>query len=228
MSYSKAFSPLAFFSRWACSQSQELNLLWLQSSKFHTALIPHVWAKPCAHERDSESSDSCLSLFRVIRTILRTNHESLFPAQLHATPNPGHGEQDKILRLDFSDPHLLFGHELGKSSRKKFPLFLCMQFILCVIKLSFCIFTRPCGSHRHPVKLARLSASLPATLEYASQEKRQALAVLGKNFGCHTCGTRAPATYIADHMPPLKTVKLVSFVDGGDCRILFFASCFGL
>ncbi|CAN0473997.1 unnamed protein product, partial [Hapterophycus canaliculatus] len=53
----------------------------------------------------------------------------------------------------------------------------------------------------------RLSASLPATLEYASDAKRQALAALGKNFGCHTCGTKAPATFIADHMPPLKTVK---------------------
>lgn len=61
-----------------------------------------------------------------------------------------------------------------------------------------------------PGSFSRLSASLPATLEYASQEKRQALAALGKYFGCHTCGTRAPTTYIADHMPPLKTVKLAN------------------
>ncbi|CAN0102754.1 unnamed protein product [Ectocarpus sp. 12 AP-2014] len=61
-----------------------------------------------------------------------------------------------------------------------------------------------------PGAFSRLSASLPATLEYASDGKRQALAALGKNFGCHTCGTRAPATFIADHMPPLKTVKLAN------------------
>lgn len=69
----------------------------------------------------------------------------------------------------------------------------------------------------YAAQMSRLSASLTATLEYASQEKRQALAALGKNFGCHTCGTRAPATYIADHMPPLKTVKLVS--DGPRCSL---------
>ncbi|CAN0501039.1 unnamed protein product, partial [Laminaria digitata] len=55
----------------------------------------------------------------------------------------------------------------------------------------------------------RLSASIPATLEYASDSKRQALGALGRNFGCHSCGVRSPASYIADHMPPLKTVKLV-------------------
>lgn len=90
------------------------------------------------------------------------------------------------------------------------------------------LFPRRVLVHRHPVELARLSASLPATLEYASQEKRQALAALGKNFGCHTCGTRAPTTYIADHMPPLKTVKLVSTVDGG-CQNPFFSTmCSGV
>ncbi|CAM9690218.1 unnamed protein product [Ascophyllum nodosum] len=61
-----------------------------------------------------------------------------------------------------------------------------------------------------PGAFSRFSASIPATLEYATDAKRQALAVLGKNFGCHTCGTRAPSTYIADHMPPLKTVKLAN------------------
>eukprot|EP00903_Cladosiphon_okamuranus_P017321 g15959.t1 len=61
-----------------------------------------------------------------------------------------------------------------------------------------------------PGAFSRISASLPATLEYASDAKRQALAALGKNFGCHSCGTRAPNSFIADHMPPLKTVKLAN------------------
>ncbi|CAN0006741.1 unnamed protein product [Pylaiella littoralis] len=61
-----------------------------------------------------------------------------------------------------------------------------------------------------PGAFSRLSASLPATLEYASDAKRQALSALGRNFGCHTCGNKAASSFIADHMPPLKTVKLAN------------------
>jgi len=46
-----------------------------------------------------------------------------------------------------------------------------------------------------------------ATLEYAGARDRGAMTIAGRIVGCHTCGTRKSAEYIADHQPPLKFVK---------------------
>eukprot|EP00640_Fibrocapsa_japonica_P003819 CAMPEP_0113952168 /NCGR_PEP_ID=MMETSP1339-20121228/90064_1 /TAXON_ID=94617 /ORGANISM="Fibrocapsa japonica" /LENGTH=356 /DNA_ID=CAMNT_0000960719 /DNA_START=51 /DNA_END=1121 /DNA_ORIENTATION=- /assembly_acc=CAM_ASM_000762 len=48
------------------------------------------------------------------------------------------------------------------------------------------------------------SGSLPATLRYAGGGERAALEALGRNLGCHTCGTTRPRAWVADHMPPIK------------------------
>ena len=56
--------------------------------------------------------------------------------------------------------------------------------------------------------------SLPATLAYATKAEREAMQVLGRRFGCHSCGARplfgSTVKYIADHQPPLATVKLAN------------------
>jgi hypothetical protein len=54
---------------------------------------------------------------------------------------------------------------------------------------------------------SRSWASLPASLKYANSGEKKRLNRLGRLCGCHTCGTRLPASYIADHQPPVKFVK---------------------
>lgn len=61
--------------------------------------------------------------------------------------------------------------------------------------------------------------SLPATMAYATDAQRKALAGFGRLHGCHTCGTKRPpllpspaakaagSLWIADHQPPLKYVR---------------------
>jgi hypothetical protein len=49
--------------------------------------------------------------------------------------------------------------------------------------------------------------STPAGLDYADSRHRGAIEMAGRVAGCHTCGTRRAAVYIADHQPPLKLVK---------------------
>lgn len=50
---------------------------------------------------------------------------------------------------------------------------------------------------------ARRAASLPAGVDYATTAQRQRLQRFGKQFGCHTCGTRFATLYVGDHVPPL-------------------------
>ncbi|KAJ1454311.1 hypothetical protein M885DRAFT_248525 [Pelagophyceae sp. CCMP2097] len=46
--------------------------------------------------------------------------------------------------------------------------------------------------------------SLSATKSYASGVERSLIAKLGGQFGCHSCGARRCAQFIADHQPPQK------------------------
>lgn len=48
---------------------------------------------------------------------------------------------------------------------------------------------------------------IPATLEYATGKERRTIQMLGKDFGCHTCGVKGRVKFNADHMPPLSIVK---------------------
>ena len=43
--------------------------------------------------------------------------------------------------------------------------------------------------------------------QYASSAERVTIRKIGKAFGCHTCGTRQPSRFIADHQPPNKWAK---------------------
>lgn len=61
---------------------------------------------------------------------------------------------------------------------------------------------------------ARVFHSLPATSKYASPAQRIKIERLGKQIGCHTCGSRKifsrgknGVKFIADHMPPQAVVK---------------------
>jgi hypothetical protein len=50
---------------------------------------------------------------------------------------------------------------------------------------------------------AQRAASLPASLDYATTAQRLRLQRFGRQFGCHTCGTRFASIYVGDHVPPL-------------------------
>lgn len=54
------------------------------------------------------------------------------------------------------------------------------------------------------------AASLPAGLDYAKPGEKATLNLLGRLRGCHSCGTRAPASFIGDHMPPKKEVIIAN------------------
>ena len=58
--------------------------------------------------------------------------------------------------------------------------------------------------------------SLPASLAYANRAEREAIQALGRRFGCHSCGARPllplgkSMSFIADHQPPLASVRLAN------------------
>ena len=51
------------------------------------------------------------------------------------------------------------------------------------------------------------SAALRTGTEYADARNKGGIDMVGKLFGCHTCGDKVPKTYIGDHMPPNKFAK---------------------
>ncbi|KAJ7376366.1 hypothetical protein OS493_035111 [Desmophyllum pertusum] len=58
----------------------------------------------------------------------------------------------------------------------------------------------------HPGAFAR--GYIPAKGQnYASVAVRQKLTLLGKKYGCHSCGKRWRTSFVGDHMPPNKLVR---------------------
>eukprot|EP01084_Bolivina_argentea_P011518 21525_1 len=57
--------------------------------------------------------------------------------------------------------------------------------------------------------------ALRASLEYATSDERAVINHLGSIFGCHSCGIKkrvggGMVTYISDHVPPVKYVKVAN------------------
>ncbi|KAG7398236.1 hypothetical protein PHYBOEH_011409 [Phytophthora boehmeriae] len=50
-------------------------------------------------------------------------------------------------------------------------------------------------------------ASLPATVDYATNVERGVIQEFGRLYGCHTCGVKRGVRYHADHMPPKLVAK---------------------
>ncbi|XP_071804163.1 uncharacterized protein [Asterias amurensis] len=59
----------------------------------------------------------------------------------------------------------------------------------------------------HPGAFAR--EGLSASFNYASNKQKRSLRVVGKKYGCHTCGRRRLKTkdFVADHQPPLAVIR---------------------
>lgn len=75
---------------------------------------------------------------------------------------------------------------------------------------------------------ARLAASLPAGLDYATASQREKLQRFGRRFGCHTCGTRFAKLYVGDHVPPLSLAKersLLARIVHGPVKFRFHPQC---
>ena len=74
----------------------------------------------------------------------------------------------------------------------------------------------------------RRSASIPAKAVYATAAERLTIAGYGKTFGCHSCGRRKIAEFVADHQPPLKLArwrKNFSLMPGFAARYRFYPQC---
>ena len=73
--------------------------------------------------------------------------------------------------------------------------------------------------------------SLPARQEYASEYERGAVAAIGRLQGCHSCGTRIPEAWVADHIPPnglvVKQSRWYHVLVGVDSRVpqRFYPHC---
>ncbi|XP_028405126.1 uncharacterized protein LOC114527625 [Dendronephthya gigantea] len=58
----------------------------------------------------------------------------------------------------------------------------------------------------HPGAFARVS--VPASgKSYAKSSAKRKIYLLGRRYGCHSCGKRSHKKFIADHIPPNKLVK---------------------
>jgi hypothetical protein len=49
--------------------------------------------------------------------------------------------------------------------------------------------------------------SIPASVKYAEAREKGGIEMVGRLFGCHTCGNQDAIKYIGDHMPPNKLAK---------------------
>ena len=59
-----------------------------------------------------------------------------------------------------------------------------------------------------PGAFANRAGAVPANgTNYAEQREKGAINMVGKLFGCHTCGDKNAGAYIGDHMPPNKYAK---------------------
>ena len=58
----------------------------------------------------------------------------------------------------------------------------------------------------HPGAFAKISVPA-AGKDYAGLSAKRKLNILGRRYGCHSCGKRRQNDFIADHMPPNKLVK---------------------
>ena len=81
-------------------------------------------------------------------------------------------------------------------------------------------FTAVCPSHllftgAHAVE------SIPARRHiHATPAEKRVVNAFGSRYGCHTCGTRSPTSFIADHQPPSKFAA-----DAPKERVKFLPHC---